>query len=222
MYQRKFDSFYCGYGNFHWVLWKINSAHHSLALFQTRLAACGWLNHFSCLHDWQTNVAIQSAPPRPHGIWCTCKPLPKIRVANLVFSSVSPACFKMSSTDEELQLWIGARHSFMWLLSVIYERQQKHRDTKGGMEERGRSLGWLLWGWGWRKFPMFEVSYRSLRQQVLKLLIQECSCARVVHTTDGCNDTTSLPPVASQVCSSLAVFSFLSISSVVLRSITHT
>lgn len=103
MHQRKSDSFYCSYGNFHWILWKISSTHHSLALLQTRLAACGWLNRSSCLHDWQTNVAVQSAlPPHPHHFWCTCKPLPKIPVANSVFSSESPACFKVPSTEEEL------------------------------------------------------------------------------------------------------------------------
>lgn len=75
----------------------------SLAQFQTWLAAREWLNHLSCLHDWQTNVAMQSALPLcPHGFWCTCTTFPKIWVANFVFSSMSPACFKQSSTEVEL------------------------------------------------------------------------------------------------------------------------
>lgn len=142
--------------------WKINSTHHSLAQFQKWLAAREWLNHLSCLHDWQTNVAMQSALPLcPHGFWCTCTTFPKIWVANFVFSSMSPACFKQSSTEVEFWLWISARNSFMWLLSVIYEWQHRPgvKDTSTVKKRREEEAGVVVGGCG----RVDSVSFQALR-----------------------------------------------------------
>lgn len=104
---------------------------------------------------------------------------------------------------------------------------ERDRDTEREMGERERKA--LGEGGGERcKFPSFEVSYRSLRQQVLKLFIQKFfSCTRGAHfrwpyvehmhqTLE--NDTMSLPPVAShvQVFESDPFFSVGNISYVVL------
>lgn len=141
---------------------------------------------------------MQSAPPlRPHGFWCTCKPFPKIWVANLVFSSTSPACFKQSWAEVAFWLWAGARNSFMWMLSVIYGWQQKHgagvRDTSREKEtERSRVE--------FSRFPSLQGSYRSLLRQVLKLVIRVFSSARIsTCAVRSKRDVMFLPPVASQM-----------------------
>lgn len=151
-------------------------------LFQTRLAASGWLNPFNCLHDWQTDVATRSIlPPHPHSF------LMYMRTFAKKYGLLILCCSLCLQQEEELQFWISATHSLLWLLSVIYERQPKHRE---GERHWGRE-GPFVAG-RWRKFPVFEVSHRPLSRQVLKT--QESSCA-----ADGSNETTSLPPVASHM-----------------------
>lgn len=93
-------------------------------------------NHFSCCHCWQQMWQFSRPTWFSMHKWTFPK---KLQAANLGFSLVSLACFKQSSTEEELWLWVSARNSFMWLFCVIYEWQKKQTEREAFRGGRGSS-----------------------------------------------------------------------------------